>query len=66
MTYAELQSIMGKEAILETLHEHLTVYVRIIDGRTAYGRQDVLVEPLSGEGSVWVSAERVRLRKGAK
>ena len=66
MTYAELQRIMGKEAILETLHEHLRVCVRIIDGRTAYGRQDVLVEPLSGEGSVWVSAERVKLRKGGK
>lgn len=32
----------------------------IIDARTAWNRIDVLIEPIDGEGQVWVSAASVQ------
>lgn len=39
----------------------LTVDVKVIDARVAYGRLDFSVEPLSGSGSRWVSSSKVKL-----
>lgn len=39
--------------------ESLRVEVRIKRKRAAYGRVDLLVTPVAGEGEQWVSAERV-------
>ena len=38
-----------------------TFHVEVREVRTAYGRVDYLVVPEAGEGSTWVSAERVHL-----
>ena len=62
MTHAELARIIGKVGTIES--DRLTIPVRIMDGRTAYGRQDVLVTPLEGSGERWVDAARVTLEGG--
>lgn len=36
----------------------------IRDVRIAYNREDVLLEPVAGEGSTWCSLERVRVVEG--
>ena len=59
MTASELARLIGHEATISS--DGLQVRVRILDGRTAYGREDLLVTPVAGEGQRWVSAERVRL-----
>ena len=61
MTSRELALLLDKEASIELL-PGVTFKVTILDGRAAYGRLDVLVTPLDGEGEAWVSAERVRVR----
>jgi len=63
MTYQELANIVGKRGSIELL-PGVTFAVTILDGRMAYGRQDILVEPVEGEGAAWVSAERVKIGKG--
>jgi len=35
--------------------EVLTVLVRILERRRAFGRVDCLVTPVSGEGEIWVA-----------
>ena len=62
MTTAELAKLLNRTATID--HDGLSVRVRILDGRQAYGREDVLVTPLEGSGERWVSAERVRLEGG--
>jgi hypothetical protein len=61
--WRELSSMIGREGILITQREKLRVRVRVVDVRMAYGRRDLLVEPVAGSGPpVWVSAQRVKLR----
>jgi len=36
--------------------------IRILGVRQSFGRLDVLVTPLDGEGEAWVSADRVKVR----
>ena len=41
--------------------DELTIPVRILDTREAYGRTNVLVEPVGGQGRAWVSGDRVKV-----
>ena len=61
MTTRELLNLLDKAATLTTV-EGLEVQVKITDARSVFGRQDIRVEGLAGEGTAWVSSERVRVR----
>lgn len=37
----------------------LRVMVRILETRSAYGREDCLITPVSGSGEMWVSRSRL-------
>lgn len=53
MTAQEAIKMIGKEAVftVDTMH----VAVRIVDVRSAYGRIDYRIEPVTGSGYKWVS-----------
>ena len=38
----------------------LLVPVRVLDARSRWGKRDLLVMPVDGEGSKWVEEDRVR------
>lgn len=40
----------------------ITVAVRVVDAREIYGRVDLLIEPVYGNGRAWVNSTRVELR----
>jgi hypothetical protein len=40
----------------------LRVDVRIVDTRTAYGRKELLVRPVSGVGSTWIAVHNVEVK----
>ncbi len=68
MTSLERDNLVGKRGWLDVPKPYkstgplFVIGVRILDARSAYGRIDVLVEPESGEGQAWVSADRVKVR----
>ena len=39
----------------------VTVNVKVLGGRIAFGRQELLVSPVGGYGQAWVSADRVKI-----
>lgn len=41
----------------------MTISVRVTDARQCYGRLDLCVEPLHGEGSRWLEYRKVELTK---
>ena len=61
MTTKELASYIGKPALLTV--ERLKVLVTVKDCKQAFGRLDLLVCPVGGEGLQWVSAERLTFDK---
>ena len=65
MTAGELDKLRGMNATLRVSERSgatLGFPVKITDARESFGRLDVLVTPLDGEGEAWVSAERVKVR----
>lgn len=66
MTLAQYQHYVHKLAILENVLPGLDVAVRITDVRSAFGRIDVRVTPVSGHGDTWVNVNRVVLTEVAK
>ena len=68
MTTQELQELIGQKGAMKTdafssvRQPALWFEVEILDARANYGRVDVLVTPVAGSGSVWVNAERVKVR----
>lgn len=52
---AERLGTIGKLLIAEGL----LVEVRILDAKSAYGQERLLVSPVSGSGEAWVKADRV-------
>jgi hypothetical protein len=63
MTALEQQRLIGMQGLLRLQEGSGVIRVRVTikDAREAFGRLDVLVEPVDGEGTTWVSAERVRM-----
>ncbi len=59
----ELSGIIGRRGSLET-KEGLRVAVRVVDVRERFGSLDYRVEPIRGDGSAWVMAERVTGQNG--
>lgn len=60
MNARELAALLGSSGLLRSA-DGLRVSVRVLDARPAFGRLDLLVEPVEGSGSAWVSADRVNL-----
>lgn len=57
VTYGSMVKMVGKTAKLNM--EGLTVFVHVLDVKTAFGRVDVLVQPVAGSGEKWVSSDKV-------
>jgi hypothetical protein len=57
MNTLELSQAIGKTGLLR--FDALSVSVKIMDAKTAYGNVRYLVTPVSGTGSVWVDSSRV-------
>jgi hypothetical protein len=64
MTKGVGQNYIGQTGLLQDVLPGLDVAVRILDMRTAFGRIDVKVTPVSGSGDTWVNINRVQLTKG--
>lgn len=58
MTTAELAKVIGKTGFLIQVG-HFTVAIVVKDAKIAYGNVRYLVEPVSGQGQVWVDSSRV-------
>jgi hypothetical protein len=57
-TVASLSPIVGQQVQIQ--FEKITVECHIIDSRLVWNRVDVLVEPVNGSGSMWVSKDRIK------
>lgn len=45
--------------------DKMAVKVKVLDAREAFGRVDLFVQPVAGEGAAWVEARRVTLEEVA-
>ena len=61
MKLRELTKQIDKIALFYS--ESMRFRVKIIDVKTAFGRIDYLVEPIAGDGSKWVSSERIKFNE---
>ena len=64
MNTLELSQAIGKTGLLR--FDALSVSVKIMDAKTAYGNVRYLVTPVSGTGSVWVDSSRVSFENSEK
>lgn len=56
-TYADAKHIVGKRALFEFRHRTqggVMVEVKIKDFKTSWGQSRYLIEPISGQGEIWV------------
>lgn len=51
---------------LQQIRGEASVNVQIVASRWAFGRIDVLVTPIAGEGSWWIDLERLQPQEGEK
>jgi hypothetical protein len=61
MTLGEYQRFIGVQATIEAM-PGCDVAIKVLDVRSSFGRIDVLVTPVSGSGSTWVSINRVNFQ----
>lgn len=61
----DLSALIGRKGYVRMSSsnsgDRVRVDVRILDGRTAFGREDLLVKPVAGDGEAWVSLDNVTL-----
>lgn len=60
MTASELGVLVGQTGAYRPSRD-LNFEVRVLDARTRYGTIDVLIAPVAGNGSQWVTLDRVGL-----
>lgn len=70
MSGAALARFIGKEGLARLVAStngkgSVLVPVKVKDARSVFGRVDVLVSPIGGEGELWMDAERLTLSEGA-
>jgi hypothetical protein len=58
-TVQTLLKLVGKEGTILTGVGSITVPIKILDARFRFGRVDLLVVPLSGNGEAWVDWNRI-------
>lgn len=56
MTTKTLSEYIGQTLLWDSGRK-MHFNVRVLDARQMYGRTDLLIAPVSGEGEQWVSAE---------
>lgn len=59
MTGRDAAALIGRRATYRT--GQLFVAVRIVNARTVYGRDDVQIEPIAGDGQQWVAVQSIQL-----
>jgi hypothetical protein len=59
MTATEMQEILEKDCLLQM--EKMQVRCIIRDVRVSFGREEVLVTPIGGDGQQWVNFDRVSI-----
>lgn len=62
MSIAAMARLIGKTGMMR-LPEfgNITFPAEIQDARSSFGRIDVLISPIGGKGTVWVSLDRIAL-----
>lgn len=64
-TAATMLPALGSE--VDVRIESLRIRCRVLDARSVWGRTDLLVAPLAGDGEQWVSSDRCRyVEEGAR
>jgi len=61
MNATHLHSFIGRQGMLGGVVGQVRVAVIVTDARIAYGNVHLLITPKAGEGTAWVSADRVQL-----
>lgn len=59
MTAREAAEYINKRGTLRIEGGSLTIDVKVLDARKVYGRIDVLVTPIEGEGEAWFCHTKV-------
>jgi len=54
---------VGQLGNLETESGKLRVPVKVLDARSVWGKRQLLVSPIGGDGEIWADASRVFARK---
>lgn len=62
---SEFRLHIGRKADVR-VEQTLRVRCIVVDVRSAFGRVDYLISPVSGSGSQWVASDRVTLLEEAK
>jgi hypothetical protein len=63
MNTSELMKAIGQVAILSGRRNEFDTSVVITDAKMSYGRILYQVTPVSGTGTVWVDAARIKLER---
>lgn len=66
MTIMELLHLKGKRCLVSTGINNMRVRCLINDVRENWGRVDLDVVPLEGDGYGWVSLDRVEIQDGGR
>ena len=62
---SEFRLYIGRNADVR-VEQTLRIRCIIVDVRSAFGRVDYLISPVSGSGSQWVASDRVTLLEETK
>lgn len=66
MTPAYLAKYVGRTGLYKNTRSGLTIPIRTLDARKAYGRVEVKVTPVGGSGQKWVDVNNLKLEKETK
>lgn len=55
-SYLHFAELIGAQGYVQ--FDKLTVSVRVLDAKSAYGQDRVLITPLDGKGEQWIAADR--------
>jgi len=59
--YTREDSLVTIGTIVHVKVEDFVLPMQVVDTRTVWGRDDILIAPVAGNGQQWVSADRVRV-----
>ena len=59
MANTATQMIIAVGSLVAVRLEGLEVHCKVVDVKNAYGRERLLVQPVAGEGRIWVEMSRI-------
>jgi hypothetical protein len=65
---SEGAELIGKQGLVDSHERHLPgvrVLVCVLDARAAYGRIDLQVEPIGGDGTAWIDSRRITFARSS-